>query len=174
MLETKNLILRSMLDEDKNDFYEIFSSDEVGAFVNKMTMEQVERYFEKRKSKPINPYSFVAVLKDCNKVIGTVGIKEKEQGIGTLSYVFNVNYWGKGYCSECVNLLLSKAFNEWGFKKINADCRFDNLASKKIFSKFGFKFDKTIKGEHKDNNSNEYIDFYYYSIGVEDYKKMKR
>ena len=64
MIETKNFILRSMNDEDKYDFYEIFKSDEVGKFVNKMSMEQVERYFEKRKTKPVNPYSFVAVLNE--------------------------------------------------------------------------------------------------------------
>ena len=164
MLETINLFLREMKDYDINDFYDIFSSDEVGKFVNKMTYEQVERYFEKRKSKPVNPYSFAVVLKENNKMIGTIGIKEKEPNIGELSYVFNVNYWGKGYCSECVKLLLNKAFNEWGFYKIKADCREDNLASKKIFKKFGFKFIEKISDKFIDNNSGECINFEYYSI----------
>ena len=162
MIETDRLVLRGMSDEDKYDFYDIFSSDAVGSFVNKMDLDQVESYFEKRKSKPANPYSFVAVLKDGNKMIGTIGIKEKEPNIGVLSYVFNYSYWGKGYCSECVKVLLDKAFNEWGFIQIKADCREDNFASKKIFSKFGFQYEKTMKEEFKDSVSGKFINFDFY------------
>lgn len=164
MIETKNIILREMTDDDINDFYDIFSNEEVGKFVNKMSYDQVKRYFEKRKNKPLNPYSFAAVLKENNKMIGTIGIKEKEPNVGVLSYVFNFNYWGKGYCSECVKLLLDNAFNEWGFKKMKADCREDNIASKKIFHKFGFKFYERVSGTFKDNNSEEYISFDLYEL----------
>lgn len=169
MLETKNLLLRKMKDNDINDFYDIFSSDEVGKFVNKMSYEQVERYFEKRRFKPINPFSFVVVLKENNKVIGTIGIKEKEANIGEISYVFNSSYWGKGYCSECVKLLLDRSFNEWGFNEIKADCREDNIASKRIFDKFGFKFIGRIVGVNIDNNTGKFIDFDCYSISKDEY-----
>lgn len=50
MIETQRLILRPMLESDKEDFYEIFSSNEVGRFVSKMSREMVEKYFENIKN----------------------------------------------------------------------------------------------------------------------------
>ena len=50
-MESERLIFRIMDDEDKDDFYEIFSSEKVGDFIKPMTRQQVENYFEKRKSK---------------------------------------------------------------------------------------------------------------------------
>ena len=50
MIKTNRLILREMTDEDKDDFYEIFDSENVDKFVRRMTREQVEKYFAKRKT----------------------------------------------------------------------------------------------------------------------------
>ena len=46
ILESERLILRPMVETDLEDFYDIFSTEEVGRFVNKMSHEAVERYFE--------------------------------------------------------------------------------------------------------------------------------
>lgn len=169
ILQTKRLLLRPLTNGDINDFYEIFSGDKVDAFVKKMSYEQVKTYFEKRKQYSPNPYSFGVVLKSNNKIIGTVGIKEKTAHIGELSYVFNEKYWGNGYASESVNEILKNAFLNWSFVKIKADCQFDNLNSKKILNKFGFGFVYS-NNDRKSHKTNKNVQFDFYELSFCDYQ----
>ena len=162
-MESERLIFRIMYDEDKDDFYEIFSSEKVGAFIKPMTRQQVENYFEKRKSKPVNPYSFAVVLKETGKMIGTIGLKEKEPKIGTLSYVFNDKFWNNGYCSESIKFILENA-KKWGFKEILADCEETNIKSQHLLEKFNFKFTKTNEEEILNYKTGKPTTFYYYSL----------
>ncbi len=168
ILETKRLLLRPITDCDIDDFYEIFSGDKVDVFVKKMSYEQVKTYFEKRKQHSPNPYSFGVVLKSNNKMIGTVCIKEKTAHIGELSYVFNEKYWGNGYASESVKEILDNAFLKWQFIKIKADCQFDNLSSKKILNKFGFKFIYS-NNERMSHKTNKNVQFDFYELCACDY-----
>lgn len=59
ILESERLILRPMVETDLEDFYEIFSTNEVGRFANKMSHESVEKYFEKKKQAKPNPFIHV-------------------------------------------------------------------------------------------------------------------
>ena len=134
-METERLIFRPMVDTDKYDFHEIFSCAGVGAFIKPMTIDQVEKYFEKRKLKPLNPFSFAVVLKENSKMIGTIGLKTKDPKVGVLSYVFNDKYWNQGYCSESIKFILDHA-KDWGFDKIIADCEITNEKSQHLLEKF--------------------------------------
>ncbi len=130
MLETERLILREIKQTDIEDFYEIFSTDEVGRFINKMSHADVERYFEKKKQKPKNPFSFAVVLKENNKMIGTCGVKlNTETNVGTLSYVFNPKFWNKGFCTEACKAVIKFCFEFGKMDEIQADCFDDNLSS---------------------------------------------
>lgn len=173
MIKTNRLILREMTDEDKDDFYEIFDSENVDKFVRRMTREQVEKYFAKRKTKPKNPYSFAVVLAQSNKMIGTVGIKETEAHVGTLSYVFNDKYWGNGYCTEACRAVIKNAFENWGFEIIKADCQEDNNTSRHLLDKFGFKFDRIAIGETTSHRTNEPVNFLFFSLAKTDYELTK-
>ena len=65
--------------------------------------------------------------------------------------------------------MLYKAFYELDFEEIKANCREENIASKKILGKFGFKFIEKIHGENIDNNTGEFIDFDCSSLGKREY-----
>ncbi len=172
ILQTKRLLLRPLTNGDINDFYEIFSGDKVDAFVKKMSYEQVKTYFEKRKQYSPNPFSFAVVLKNNNKMIGTVGIKEKITNIGELSYVFNQKYWNKGYASESVKEILDNAFLNWNFLKIKADCQFDNFSSKRILNKFGFKY-ICSNNNRISHITNQNVQFDFYELCAHDYQCKK-
>lgn len=170
-METKRLILREMTENDLEDFYEIFSADEVGRFINKMSHTDVERYFEKRKQKPKNPHSFAVILKDNNKMIGTCGVKlNSETNVGKLSYVFNPRYWNNGFCTETCQAILKYCFEEVGMDKIEADCFEDNYSSIHILQdKLKMRADKNKKREEFNNYTQKMTSFKFFSISKQEY-----
>ena len=171
MIETKRLILREISQNDLEDFYQIFSTDEVGRFINKMSHSDVERYFEKKKNKPKNPYSFAVVLKENNKMIGTCGVKlNAETNVGTLSYVFNPNYWSKGYCTEACKAILNYCFNIGKMDKIEADCFEDNNASIHILKdKLNMNIDEYKQREEINTFTKKLTAFKFFSITKEEF-----
>ena len=170
MIETERLILRSLAQQDLEDFYEIFSSPKVGRFINVMTHEQVEKYFEKRKCYLPNPFSFAVILKENGKMIGTCGIKFKKENVGTLSYVFNPKYWNNGFCTEACKAVVKYCFENSKTTRIEADCFEDNLASQKILKeKLKFNFEKNIPNYTTNNATGKMTGFNFYAISREEY-----
>lgn len=170
-METKRLLLREMTDDDIEDFYEIFSTDQVGRFVNKMSHADVEKYFEKKKLKPKNPYSFAVVLKENNKMIGMCGVKlNNETNVGTLSYVFNPHYWNNGFCTEACKAVFNYCFEVVGMDRIEADCFEDNIGSIHILQdKLKMHEDKNKKREQFNNYTKKMTPFKFFSISRQEY-----
>lgn len=171
VIESERLILRPMTDNDLEDFYDIFSSDEVGRFVNKMSHESVERYFEKKKKAEPNPYSFAVVLKENGKMIGTCGVKHnKENNFGEISYVFNVKYWNKGYCTEACKEVIKYAFLTGNMHRIEADCFEDNYASDKILrEKLLMNYEGSISDYALNSFTNKVTPFRFFGITKKEY-----
>ena len=171
VLETNRLILRPMEDTDLEDFYDIFCSDEVGRFINKMSHESVERYFEKKKKSEPNPFSFAVVLKENNKMIGTCGIKHnKDNNFGEISYVFNVKYWNNGYCTEACKAVIKYGFEVGNMHRIEADCFEDNYASDKILrEKLLMNFEGSLSDYAFNNATSKVMPFRFFGITKEEY-----
>lgn len=173
MLETQKLILREMTQDDLEDFYEIFSTEEVGRFINRMSHADVERYFEKKKQKPKNPHSFAVVLKENNKMIGTCGIKLNEQtNVGTLSYVFNPKYWNNGYCTEACKAILKYGFEVAKMQRIEADCFEDNYGSIHILQdKLKMRMDTSKQREELNSYTGKITPFKFFAIDEKQYEE---
>jgi ribosomal-protein-alanine N-acetyltransferase len=172
VLYTQRLILRPFSDDDKDDFYEMFSSKEVARFISPMTLEDVEKYFAKMKQSAHNPFKFAVVLKENNKMIGTCEIKvNNSNNFGELSYVFNPKYWNKGYCTEACKKVVEYAF-ENGLNRIEADCFEDNFASIKILQeKLNMDYEGSIKNYAC--NHNKILAFKFFGLTKENYLKRK-
>jgi len=171
VLESERLILRPMVEADLEDFYEIFSADEVGYFVNKMSHEDVERYFEKKKKTEENPFSFAVVLKENGKMIGVCEIKRnKENNFGEISYVFNANYWRKGYCTEACKQVVKFAFEVGDLHRIEADCFEDNYASGKILrEKLHMNFEGSLTNYAFNSATGKVMPFRFFGITKQQY-----
>lgn len=173
MIESKRLILREMRQEDKDDFYDIFSSEEVGKYVRKMSREDVEKYFEKKRNSKPNPFSFAVVLKENGKMIGTCGVKYDEKNrCGKLSYVFNASFWNNGYCTEACKEVIKYCFNFGKMQKIEADCLENNYASQKILQdKLHFNYEGQIEKSVFNEEKKEEIPFKFYTLTFEEFYK---
>lgn len=84
--------------------------------------------------------------------IGFVGLKI-DNNIAEISYIFDSDYVGNGYCSEVVKTLIDIAFNKLNLEKLYAYSKEENIASIKVLTKNRFV--------NKDSNNKEFI---YYEL----------
>ncbi len=60
--------------------------------------------------------------------------------LGTANFG-NKNYWGRGICTESVNLITKYAFEELGLIKITLGVIAENIGALKCYKKAGFEID---------------------------------
>ncbi len=169
-IETERLILRDWQLSDSKDLYEYAKSDLVGPNAGWPTHEN-EAFSKKIIRSFIEEGCVYAIeLKGENKVIGGIGIHERQPDKNLLhlnqreiGYVLNPKYWGQGIAPEAVNVLI-----EYGFKELNLDIIWcghykENINSKRVIEKCGFKYCFT-KEETLALLENKEVETLYYKI----------
>lgn len=142
-LETERLILRRYEEEDLEDLYEYLSDSKVVEFepYKPMTMEEVRGNLAWR----ISTNEMIAVeLKESGKMIGNVYLGKRDFETLEIGYVFNADFWGKGYAKESCEALIVKSFSE-GVHRIFAECDPHNPGSWKLLEKLGFEREAHLK-----------------------------
>lgn len=151
-LETERLILRNYQLTDIEDVYEYFSKEEVARYedFDPMSMEEVT---EEVTEWVDMDNRLVAVLKETNKVIGSVGYWVDEDEDYSIDFDFKPVYGKKGYATEASLKLLEYLFTEKKIPKIFSDCDVRNENSYKLMERLGFKRIKQIDDEsYKDDS----------------------
>lgn len=155
ILETERLILRRYCKEDLQDLYEYLSDEEVVRHepYKPMKMNEVEENLDWR----ISTDEMIAVeLKENHKMIGNVYLGKRDFEALEIGYVFNKQYWGKGYAKESCMALMKYAF-ENGIHRIFAECDPNNMSSWRLLEKLGFTREAHLKENvyfWKDSNQN--------------------
>ena len=85
---------------------------------------------------------FGIVLKENNKLIGTVGLIEDEKDPGQLMLGYSIaeEYWGNGYATEAAIVVTRYGLDTLKLKEINAYCYPGNTKSWKVLEKCGFQY----------------------------------
>lgn len=148
-IETERLILRAFEQGDLDDFFEYASIDGVGEMAgwkrheNKQdTQEILNGFIQKNKT-------FALVLKENNKVIGSLGVEKygmesclseffdlKGREIG---YVLSKKYWGRGLMPEAVTAVVDYLFNVADLDFLTCGYFDRNAQSCRVQEKCGFK-----------------------------------
>lgn len=149
VIETERLMLRPFKQSDLDDFYEYASVEGVG--------EMAGWKHHESKEKPQNildlfiseDKTFAIVLKENNKVIGSLGVEEygMEQALSEffdykgreIGYVLSKDYWGKGLMPEAVKAVIDYLFNVQRLDFLTCGYYEFNNQSKKVQEKCGFK-----------------------------------
>ena len=76
-------------------------------------------------------------LKTTGKLIGNVYLGKREFETLELGYVFNKEYWGRGYAKESCSALIDQAFSK-GIHRIYAECDPCNPNSLRLLESLGF------------------------------------
>ena len=149
VIETQRLILRPFKQSDLDDFYEYASVDGVGE------MAGWKHHEGKDESQSIldlfinEDKTFAIVLKENNKVIGSLGVEEygMEEALSEfyeyqgreIGYVLSKDYWGKGLMPEAVKAAIDYLFNVQKLDFLTCGYYEFNNQSKKVQEKCGFK-----------------------------------
>ena len=148
VIETQRLILRPFKQSDLDDFYEYASVDGVGE------MAGWKHHEGKDESQSIldlfinEDKTFAIVLKENNKVIGSLGVEEygMEEALSEfyeyqgreIGYVLSKDYWGKGLMPEAVKAAIDYLFNVQKLDFLTCGYYEFNSQSKKVQEKCGF------------------------------------
>ena len=164
ILETDRLILRAWEITDLDDFFEYASVEGVGEKAGwehhkskDKSLEILKMFIEEKKV-------FAIVLKENQKVIGSIGIEELSEELDKdldnlvgreLGYVLNKDYWNKGIMKEAISKVVDYCFNTLKLHFLMASYFNHNIASKKVLENLNFKFYKDIIIETGYNNIKE-------------------
>lgn len=89
---------------------------------------------------------YAVVFPESDQMIGDVGLYCQIAPDGSddrfnreLGYELDPAFWGRGYMSAALAQLLNLGFVHLGVQRVKADVYLDNLASRHLLQKFGFK-----------------------------------
>ena len=85
-------------------------------------------------------YNWVVREKKTHHFIGLVSLDTHHDGNDfELSYQFSPEWWGKGYATEVIHVIIEHAFKDLQLDKIVAETQVANRASCKLLEKIGMK-----------------------------------
>ncbi|MDD4120983.1 MAG: GNAT family N-acetyltransferase [Clostridia bacterium] len=150
-LETPRVYLRSFKEGDINDLFEYCSVPGVGEAAGWKHHENLDRtriildMFIKEKN------VFAIVLKENNKVIGSVGfhnswaVEDKNfEFLNTteIGYALSKEYWGRGLMTEVVKRVIDYSFEYIDIDVLVVGHIWNNDRSRRVIEKCGFKMYK--------------------------------
>lgn len=131
-------------------------------------MESI-KYFSDQLAKGLP--RFALFDKESDKFIGLAGFcfydpkhENLETGSVEVSYQFTKETWGKGFASELVKGLIDYAFKNYPIDKVVAATVSDNLGSKKVLEKSGFKLISKTKNSYPKAGKDKPHEQHYYEF----------
>jgi [ribosomal protein S5]-alanine N-acetyltransferase len=90
-------------------------------------------------------FYWVIRKKHTDNFIGMLSLDPHHDGIYyEVSYQLLPNWWGAGYATEVVQVIINFALNELKLPKVIAETQTANIASSKLLEKLGMKLEGTI------------------------------
>lgn len=110
-------------------------------------------------------------LKEEHKLIGSCGFNTWQLSgayRAEIGYDLGKAFWGKGYMSEALALMLSYGYEVMGLNRIEALVQPTNVASLKLLTSFQFQQEGLLRQYQKIEEG--FVDLYLYSLLKEEYE----
>lgn len=160
--ETERLYIRNtvlddvdlLLKMDKQEKTQIY----LGGIKHKSREERII-FLENKINKYKDGYlGYLTVCLKDKTPIGFIGLSvDSNKRSAKLSYIFDYDYCSNGYCTEACFKLLEYGFDKIKLDSIYADTVIDNISSKRVLEKLGFK---NINSHFE--NEVEFLDYVFY------------
>lgn len=170
-IQSERLILRKFEIEDTPEVYQNLSSkDEVFRFLQhspNKDISQTRKYVECiiSRYKQLDYYKWVIIDKEKNVVVGEISVCQidpKNQFTCEVGYNISPDFWGFGYATEALGMVVDFLFKDVGFNRIEALHDLENLASEKVIIKNSFTCEGILK--ESDYRQGKFYDLKVYSI----------
>ena len=147
-LETDRLVLRGFTVDDLDHVASLFADPRVMHFLGDGKPRSREHAHE-RLAATLYRWQhrripmWALIVKETGACIGRCGFAPYEETDQIeLAYTLATAHWGKGYATEASRACLRHAFGELAWPRLIARTRPDNLASRRVLEKLGFRFDR--------------------------------
>ncbi|MEW9095262.1 MAG: GNAT family N-acetyltransferase [Clostridiaceae bacterium] len=144
--ESSRLILRAWTKYDLNDLHEIMSNKKVAdlaGFRVRANISEINEILKKFIQEPYNSL-WAIELKEINKVVGWIELHEPMDnvcaGSKEIGFVLSELFWGRGVAMEAIKQIVTYAFMEEQACCIVCSHFENNIQSKKVIEKSGFKY----------------------------------
>lgn len=109
-------------------------------------------------------FELTMVLKETESPIGICAFCNIfwEHSSGELGYWLGKPYWGRGYMTEAVKLMLTFGFEELGLERIFGRCFSRNTASARVMTKAGLKYEGHSRLDIR--KGDEYLDMLHFGL----------
>ena len=145
MIKTSNLTLRHWNKDDAQDLYNLAKNPNIGPIAGWPPHESVEFSLNIIKTVFVREECY-AITKD-DELIGSIellihpnGNHWWGEGSAELGYWIGEPYQGQGYATEASKALIKRAFDDLAIERIYATYKCENIASKRVLEKLGFKY----------------------------------
>jgi RimJ/RimL family protein N-acetyltransferase len=180
MLKGKKIILRAYKKEDAEIAYKYMNDSETKKFLTPgipypLTLEQEQNWVDSQSKPDGKTFNFAIESIDTGKYIGGCGINDTDwkNSIVTVGiYIGEKNYWGKGYGTDAMNLLLDFIFNEMNINKVKLNVYSFNKRAVCCYKKCGFVKEGTLRQEMF--REGKYYDEYIMGILKEEYFRKNK
>ncbi|GAB6169561.1 GNAT family protein [Clostridium carnis] len=144
--ESTRLILREWSKYDLNDLYKIMSNKKVAdlaGFRVKENIKETNDILEKFIQEQVNTI-WAIEFKELNKVIGWIELHTPIDNIckesKEIGFVLSEEFWGQGLAVEAIEQIIQYSFNNEQIGSIVCSHFPNNIQSKKVIEKSGFKY----------------------------------
>lgn len=175
-IETSRLYLRPFKYKDDDDMLKYWISDpKIQSMYGEptySTKDEVYKLLNKYISSYENNdyYRWAIIEKESEICIGQIAIflVVSKHHFGEIEYCIGSEFHRKGFATEAVNAILDFGFNRVNFHKIQVSHKENNIASKNVIQKCGFKFEGNFRDYFFVDG--KYINRLYYSLLKSEWK----
>ncbi len=172
-LKTLRLTIKKTSIKDVDLIIKTDKQDETQMFlggIKEKTKEERIMFLKKKEERFNNGIASSLTVYLDNTPIGFIGLKiDEENNNAEISYLFDKDYTGFGYCFESCSKLVEIGFKKLKLNKIYADTIEGNEKSKRVLERLGFKHEGTRRKQAYINVLKEYRDFYDYGLLESEY-----
>ena len=174
-IKGERITIRDLSMKDQQDYYEYSKHPLVGPNAGWKPVESQSIANRVLLNMIISKESYGIALNDSNKLIGTISVYNnpirKWKYAKSIGFSLNYDYWGNGYATEALKLVIHYLFTKTDCLLIEIGHHLDNIASKKVIEKCGFKLNG-IFPKYKMLYDGRLVDAALYSLEKEDYERM--
>ncbi|MEK3833821.1 MULTISPECIES: GNAT family N-acetyltransferase [unclassified Paenibacillus] len=178
LLETERLIVRGFSENDWSDLHEYLSLEQVLKY-EPGGVSGEEECKNMARERAEGDCFWAVSLKETNKMIGHVYFGQQEPAefkTWMIGYIFNPDFYGKGYATEACQRVLEYGFEELGIHRVVAMCNPENASSWRLLERLNMRreghFKKKAFFKRTDDGQPVWHDAYQYAILNEEWSSI--
>ena len=141
--------IRAVSPDDVDDLAEILSMPKCQAQTLQMPYQSIEKIRERYTNIPANLYILVAVVKDTQKVVGSISVmrptRPRQLHTGMLGMAVHDDYQGQKIGSRLMEAIINLAENWLNLTRLELTVYVDNQPALRLYQKFGFVIEGTLR-----------------------------